>query len=59
MKNLGCLLFYLMPFALFGQPFEKINGVSFVASREEVALEHVTEVPTAGGADDLGPTHPQ
>lgn len=44
MKNLGRIVLCLFQFSCFGQTSEKINGVSFVASREEVAQEHVAEV---------------
>lgn len=43
MKKIGILLFCLQ-FSCTGQVKEKINGVSFVASREEVAQEHIDEV---------------
>ncbi|HEA21059.1 MAG TPA: glycoside hydrolase [Pricia antarctica] len=44
MKNIGLIVFSL--FQLYGvaQESKKINGVSFVASREEVVQEHVAEV---------------
>jgi hypothetical protein len=44
MRNLGFLLLYLLEFSCSGHAQEKINGVSFVASRETVAQEHVAEV---------------
>jgi len=44
MKNLGLGLFCLLHFYCLAQKAEKINGVSFVASREEIGQEHVAEV---------------
>ncbi len=44
MKQLGLLFLCFLQFSCSSQIKEKINGVSFVASREEVAQEHVEEV---------------
>lgn len=44
MRTLGILLICLLQASCAGQVAKKINGVSFVASREEVAQEHVEEV---------------
>ncbi|MDT7829235.1 glycoside hydrolase TIM-barrel-like domain-containing protein [Pricia sp. S334] len=44
MKKFGWFLLCLIPICLLGQSSEKINGISFVASREGVAQEHVAEV---------------
>jgi len=44
MKILGLIAFGLFQLSCFSQASQKINGVSFVASREEVAQEHVAEV---------------
>lgn len=44
MKKFGLLLLCFLQFSCSSQIKEKINGVSFVASREEVAQEHVEEV---------------
>ena len=44
MKKLGLLFLCLLQFSCSSQIKKKINGVSFVASREEVAQEHVEEV---------------
>ena len=44
MRVLGFLLFSLLQFSCASQALPKINGVSFVASREEAKQEHVDEV---------------
>ena len=44
MRVLRLLFLCLLQFSCASQVQEKINGVSFVASREEVAQEHVQEV---------------
>ncbi len=44
MKKLGLLLLCVLQFSCSGKAQKKINGVSFVASREEVAQSHVDEV---------------
>jgi len=44
MRALRLLFLCLLQFSCSSQVQEKINGVSFVASREEVAQEHVEEV---------------
>ena len=44
MKNLGIALICLLQFSCSSQVIKKINGVSFVASREEVTQEHIDEV---------------
>ncbi len=44
MKNLGLVVFYFLVSCCSAQVSEKINGVSFVASREEIAQEHIVEV---------------
>lgn len=44
MKKLGLFLLGFLQISCASQVQEKINGVSFVASREEVAQEHVQEV---------------
>ncbi|TLP82739.1 glycoside hydrolase family 113 [Maribacter sp. ACAM166] len=44
MKKLGLLLACMIQFSCYGQVYKKINGVSFVASREEVAQEQVEAV---------------
>ena len=43
MKKLGFLIVFLIEMSCTSQQ-KKINGVSFVASREEVAQEHIQEV---------------
>lgn len=44
MKRLGLLCLCLLQFSCNSQNIEKINGVSFVASRDEVAQVHVDPV---------------
>lgn len=44
MRVLGFLLLCLFQFSCASQVAQKINGVSFVASREEATQEHVEEV---------------
>ncbi|WP_299529557.1 glycoside hydrolase TIM-barrel-like domain-containing protein [Ulvibacterium sp.] len=44
MKKLGLLFLCSLQFSCSSQIKEKINGVSFVASREEVAQKHVEKV---------------
>ena len=44
MRLIGVLFLCLLQFSCASQVHEKINGVSFVASREAVAQEHVQEV---------------
>ncbi|QCW98686.1 glycoside hydrolase [Aggregatimonas sangjinii] len=44
MKKLGLAILCLLQFSCSSQATKKINGVSFVASREEVAQEHVDAV---------------
>lgn len=44
MKKLGLTVLCLIQFSCSAQVSQKINGVSFVASREEIAQEHVAEV---------------
>lgn len=44
MKKFRLLLLCFLQFSCSSQVQEKINGISFVASREEVAQEHVQEV---------------
>lgn len=44
MKTLGLLVLCLLQFSCASQKFEKINGVSFVASREKVGQHHVEEI---------------
>ena len=44
MKHLGLLFLCFLQFSCASQVAEKMNGVSFVASREEVAQEHIDEV---------------
>lgn len=44
MKRLGLLLLCLLQFSCNSQETEKINGVSFVGSREEVKQRHVNPV---------------
>ena len=44
MRTLGFLLLCFLPFSCSGQATKKMNGVSFVASREEVAQSHIEEV---------------
>lgn len=44
MRVLGVLLFCLLQYSCMSQKAPKINGVSFVASREEAKQEHVAEV---------------
>ena len=44
MKKLGLLFLLLLQLGCSGQAMEKFNGVSFVASREKVAQEHVDAV---------------
>ncbi|PKA98875.1 hypothetical protein B0O79_2569 [Flavobacteriaceae bacterium MAR_2009_75] len=44
MRLIGVLFLCLLQFSCASQVQEKINGVSFVASREAVAQEHVQEV---------------
>lgn len=41
MKKIGALLVLLLQFTCGGQPIEKINGVSFVGSREAASQAHV------------------
>ena len=44
MRILGLLLLCLFQFSCVSQVTQKINGVSFVASRKEAAQEHIDEV---------------
>lgn len=44
MKRLGFLVLCFLEFSCASQVQEKINGVSFVASREEVAQTHIAEI---------------
>jgi len=44
MRVLGVLIFCLLQYSCVSQKTPKINGVSFVASREEAKQEHVAEV---------------
>ena len=44
MKNLGLLFLCFLQFSCSSQQDPKINGVSFVASREKVEASHVSEV---------------
>ncbi len=44
MRIIGLLLICLLQFSCTGQSFKKMNGVSFVASRQEVAQNHVDPV---------------
>ncbi len=44
MRTLGLLLLFFLQVSCTGQVVEKINGVSFVASRDLVAQKHVAEV---------------
>ncbi|WP_273275258.1 glycoside hydrolase family 113 [Maribacter polysiphoniae] len=44
MRQLGLLIFCLLQFSCTSQVKEKINGVSFVASREKVGQQHVDEI---------------
>ena len=44
MRHLGLLILCLLQFSCMSQVKEKINGVSFVASREKVGQQHVDEV---------------
>ncbi|MBM1104715.1 glycoside hydrolase TIM-barrel-like domain-containing protein [Aurantibacter crassamenti] len=44
MKKLGLLILALMQLSCAGQVVDKINGVSFVASREEVTQNHIDPV---------------
>ncbi len=44
MKTLGLIVLCLYHFSCFAQATPKINGVSFVASREEIAQVHIDEV---------------
>lgn len=44
MKKLGLLFLFLLQFSCVSQKDSKINGVSFVASREEALQEHVDMV---------------
>lgn len=44
MKNIGILVLSIIQFSCSGQSNKKINGVSFVASREEVVQGQVEEV---------------
>jgi ppGpp synthetase/RelA/SpoT-type nucleotidyltranferase len=44
MKILGLLVLCLLQFSCASQKFEKINGVSFVASRDKVGQHHVEEI---------------
>jgi len=44
MKRLGLLFLCLFQFSCTGQQTEKINGVSFVASRDKAGQEHVDPV---------------
>ncbi len=44
MRFLGLLLLCLLQFSCASQKLEKMNGVSFVASREKVGQQHVEEI---------------
>ncbi|MFH6603497.1 glycoside hydrolase family 113 [Maribacter algicola] len=44
MKKIALLILCILQFSCSGQGVGKINGVSFVASREEVAQGHIDEV---------------
>ncbi len=44
MRTLGLLFLCFLQFSCASQKFEKINGVSFVASREKVGQHHVEEI---------------
>lgn len=44
MRHLGLLILCLLQFSCTSQVKEKINGVSFVASREKVGQQHVDEI---------------
>lgn len=44
MRTLGVLIFCFLQFSCVSQKFEKINGVSFVASREKVGQQHIDEI---------------
>lgn len=44
MRHLGVLILCFLQFSCMSQVKEKINGVSFVASREKVGQRHVDEV---------------
>ncbi|EAR00501.1 glycoside hydrolase family 113 [Maribacter sp. HTCC2170] len=44
MRTLGVLLFCFLQFSCASQKFEKINGVSFVASRDKVGQHHIDEI---------------
>ena len=44
MRHLGLLILCLLQFSCISQVKEKINGVSFVASREKVGQQHVDEI---------------
>ncbi len=44
MRTLGLLVLCFLQFSCASQKFEKINGVSFVASREKVGQHHVEEI---------------
>ncbi|MFS4468587.1 glycoside hydrolase family 113 [Maribacter sp. 2210JD10-5] len=44
MKKLGLLFLYLIQFSCTGEAQKKLNGVSFVASREKAAQKHVDEI---------------
>ena len=44
MRTLGLLVLCFLQFSCASQKFEKINGVSFVASREKVGQQHVEEI---------------
>ncbi|NNK19531.1 MAG: glycoside hydrolase [Maribacter sp.] len=44
MRTLGLLIFCLLQFSCASQKYQKINGVSFVASREKVGQHHVEEI---------------
>ena len=44
MRTLGLLVLCFLQFSCASQKFEKINGVSFVASREKVGQHQVQEI---------------
>lgn len=44
MQKLGLLILWLLQLGCSGRAMEKLNGVSFVASRDKVAQEHVDAV---------------
>jgi len=44
MRTLGLLVLCLLQFSCASQKFQKINGVSFVASREKVGQHHVEQI---------------